>query len=256
MHWALKKAANISPVRLWQWVTNPGLEWAKTSAPPSISSTEAVTVLFPEVCRNDVEKYSSEFLNNSRLFLELNKGMVEKRRRWISPIDWTEFLYVATRIIRPQVMIETGVFDGMSSSVILQAMEDNGSGSLVSIDLPATNTILGSTQRMRETTLPRGCQPGWIVPEYLGSRYRLVLGDSKVLLPQLLREYPTIDVFFHDSLHTFDHQYYEYATAWSHVREGGLLLSDDIFWSHAFHKFCKEHGKGYLHIGEFGAIRK
>ena len=82
------------------------------------------------------------------------------------------------------------------------------------------------------------------------------LGDSKEWLPRLYEEFPNIDIFFHDSLHTFQHQYFEYSTAWPHLSAGGLLLSDDIFWSRAFHKFTREKGKTYMNVSGFGAIRK
>lgn len=163
---------------------------------------------------------------------------------------------MAIRFTKPQTVFETGVFDGKASAVILQALSDNGAGALVSIDLPAAGSIEGSTNWMTETTLPPNCQPGWIVPDYLIERYRLVLGDSKDTLPLLLEQYPGIDIFLHDSLHTFEHQYFEYTQVWPHLCEGGLLLSDDIFWSPAFHKFCKNRDKAYVNLNGFGAVRK
>ena len=104
--------------------------------------------------------------------------------------------------------------------------------------------------------MPPGCDPGWLVPEYLRSRYCLLLGDSRELLPKMLRDHPQIDIFFHDSLHTFAHQYFEYSTAWHHLSERGVLLSDDILWNQAFHTFLKQQGRRYGHIEGFGAARK
>ncbi len=144
------------------------------------------------------------------------------------------------RFGRPEIVFETGVFDGQSS--VLQALEDNGAGRLVSVDLPATSTVDGSTQCMRESSLPAGCDPGWAIADRLRGRQRLILGDSKEWLPRLFTEHPTVDIFIHDSLHTFEHMYFEYSLAWRHLPPGGLLLSDDIFWSAAFHRFCREQG--------------
>jgi len=107
---------------------------------------------------------------------------------------------MAVRFARPRMVLETGVFDGRSSAVILQALHDNDNGTLVSIDLPATDTIDGSTHRMQDTSLPPGCQPGWAIPDYLRGRHRLELGDSKELLPALFEEYADVDIFLHDSL--------------------------------------------------------
>jgi predicted O-methyltransferase YrrM len=197
-----------------------------------------------------------EFLKNSEFFAALNERMLEKRMRHVRWPAWSEFLYMAVRFSKPSVVVETGVFDGRSSAVILRALLENGGGDLISIDLPALRSIHNSTDDMPNATMPSGCDPGWLVPEYLRSRYRLMLGDSRQLLPHVLQEYPQIDIFFHDSLHTFDHQYFEYNTAWPHLSERGLLLSDDILWNQAFHTFLKRHGRGYGRIDGFGAARK
>lgn len=165
---------------------------------------------------------------------------------------------MVVRVARPGVIVETGVFDGESSAVILQALSDAGRGQLVSIDLPAGDPIPGSTDRMRETRLPPGMAPGWLIPHSLRSRHRLELGDSRELLPKILSGYPGIDMFFHDSLHTLDHQLFEYRTAWPRLVPGGLLLSDDILWNAAFHRFCRAQRRRYVRVagGTFGAVRK
>jgi hypothetical protein len=159
---------------------------------------------------------------------------------------WTELVYVLTSLSRPGVTVETGVFDGLSSAVVLQALQDNGRGILISIDPPATKVIAESTHRMREKTLPPNCQPGWAIPDYLRNRHRLFLGDSRTLLPEVLEQHPRIDSFLHDSLHTYEHQLFEYENVWPHLSTNDLLMSDDIFWSPAFHRFAKRTGHSYM----------
>jgi len=168
--------------------------------------------------------------------------------------DWHPFLYAAVRVSRPNVVFETGVFDGLSSAVILRAMERNAVGELISIDLPAEEPIVNATDRMLEGALPPGCSPGWIVPDCLRARYRLHLGDSKHLLPDALERYKRVNIFLHDSLHTYQHQLFEYHAAWPYVVPRGLLLSDDIFWTAAFHRFCKRQGVKYVNAGRFGGF--
>jgi hypothetical protein len=124
------------------------------------------------------------------------------------------------RIMRRQVVFETGVFDGRSSAAILSAMSRNATGELVSIDLPARGEIPDATDKMcggAQTSLPKGCDPGWLVPDHLGGRYRLHLGDSKELLPSLLSQCGKIDILLHDSLHSYVHQSFEYRTAWAYI---------------------------------------
>jgi len=228
----------------------------RLKAPPSLSSIDAIVVLFPGSTLASAEAYRREFLRSNQFFGELNNNMVEKRDRHVILEGWHEFLYVLVRLAKAQIVFETGVFDGLSSAIILQALNKNSDGMLVSVDLPATKTIKWSTHRMPETTLPPSCQPGWVIPDYLRERHCLVLGDSKELVPDLFKEHGKIDIFLHDSLHTFEYQWFEYSTAWPHLSEGGFLLSDDIFWSPAFHRFCKERNRTYVRIDAFGAAKK
>jgi len=250
------RLAHASLADVCRWITRYRDILAKLSVPPKLSATEMIVKLFPDATATEAESCRLEFLRDYEFANTLQEKTVLRRRRGVAWRDWNEFLYMAIRFAKPRVVFETGVFDGQSSAIILRALEKNRDGELVSIDLPATETIQGSTNFMPETTLPPGCQPGWLVPDSLRDKYHLALGDSRELLPKLLQKYHSIDVFFHDSLHTFEHMYFEYRTAWPCLSEGGLLLSDDISWNRAFHQFSKEAQRRYVRMEGFGAVRK
>ncbi len=133
-------------------------------------------------------------------------------------------LYLLTRLLKPSLILETGVASGASSAYILQALNDNEKGELYSIDLPPDN-------------LPPGETSGWLVPEYLRSRWKLHIGNSKDLLKPILSEIEEIDCFIHDSLHTYDHMMWEFKTVWNYLRNGGLFLSHDVGANEAFFDF-------------------
>lgn len=138
-------------------------------------------------------------------------------------------VYAMVRLLRPSIMVETGVADGVTSSYILRAMEDNGHGKLYSIDLP-------------HYLLPDGKEPGWIVEDALRKRWELRVGDAAKLLPPLLEELGEIDIFLHDSLHTYEHMLLEFRAAWPHLRPGGMLLSHDVGQNTSFFDFIDEIG--------------
>ena len=133
------------------------------------------------------------------------------------------FLYMLVRALKPDIFVETGVSGGESSTFILQAMEDNKKGKLYSVDFPQAIVEKGLT-----TISPEGTSSGWLIPDYLKHRWDLTLGKSEDVLPPLLKKLEKIDIFFHDSLHTYDHMLFEYNTCWDHLTDNGILISDDI----------------------------
>jgi len=151
-------------------------------------------------------------------------------------------LYYLARVLRPRVVVETGVFDGFSTAFLLKALRDNQRGKLCSIDLPARSAVAGSTDKMAYDALPPGCDPGWVIPDDLRSRWTVRFGTSAELLPRWLEEIGPIDMFFHDSLHTRDNMAREFETAWRALSPGGVLVSDDVFWSRAFWTFTAAKG--------------
>jgi len=161
-----------------------------------------------------------------------------------------KLLYLSVRATRPRLVVETGPFNGASSTFLLHALEANGGdGRLISFDLPDARDALG-------VPIPAGREPAWLVPDELRPRLELVLGDTRrTLRPRLARE-EAVDVFFHDSLHTTRHMLFEFRVAWKHLRSGGVLVSDDVFWNPAFWLFTRVHRVPFTHIGTMGATRK
>ena len=156
-------------------------------------------------------------------------------------------LYALIRAARPRVIVETGVASGQSSIHVLKAIESNGFGKLYSIDLP--NVQQGSI-------LPEGREPGWMVPAFLRGPWELTLGDARTLLPALLQELGTVDVFFHDSDHSYEHMMFEFEQVFPRLKPGGLLLSDDINLHRAWDDFCARHRLRATRIGNLGVTHK
>jgi predicted O-methyltransferase YrrM len=138
--------------------------------------------------------------------------------------------YAAIRAFAPKLVVETGVANGVSTAYLLLALQKNGQGVLHSIGLDDRGY------------LPEGKALGWIVPDWLRPHWISHVGDSRELLPKILKELGSIDVFIHDSLHTYEHMLWEYRAAFPHIRSGGLLFSDDALWNQAFPEFSKEVG--------------
>ena len=52
-------------------------------------------------------------------------------------------------------------------------------------------------------------------------------------MPSVLRKEP-IDMFVHDSEHTYDNMRREFATVWDYLRPGGAVVADDVGGNPAF----------------------
>lgn len=150
-------------------------------------------------------------------------------------------VYVATRAIRPEKVIETGVANGSSSAFILAALEANGCGELVSVELSPDERI------------------GQVIPPSLRHRWSLHRGDSLAVLPKLIAEHGPCCMFVHDSCHRYRHMRREYELAWPHIRPGGVLCSHDTLTTNAFPRFLRHHRReidGWIVNVNFGAARK
>lgn len=129
--------------------------------------------------------------------------------------------YWACRWLRPQVVVETGVAYGVTSTYLLQALSENQNGDLHSIDLPPL--AIGAENHV-----------GAFVPPALRLRWHLRKGSAKTLLPKVVRETGLIDLFVHDSLHTYSHMKWELEMALAALRPGGIVIVDDIDGNRAF----------------------
>jgi len=174
-------------------------------------------------------------------------------------------LYTLCRLVRPKTVVETGVATGVSSAFILKALDENALGTLYSIDLPRYQTEPSShgpdsslSSEPGGPTIPLGKEPGFVVPTELRKRWKLALGPSQGLLPKLVDQLGEIDIFFHDSAHSYETMTFEFETIWPKIRGGGLLLSHDVDLNSAFPDFAARVQKApvFLRGAGSGGIRK
>jgi len=152
-------------------------------------------------------------------------------------------LYWTVRVLQPRRVVESGVANGRSTRAILLAMKRNGEGELHSFDI--SNDV------------------GAAVEDELRSRWILHVLPRRRRAQAFQREVSNltpIDLFLHDSEHTYRWQTMEFRVAWAELRGGGLLASDDVDASFAFQDFARsERVKGF-HIVTgrrvFGCIKK
>ena len=136
-------------------------------------------------------------------------------------------LYVILRLLQPERIVETGVEGGLSSAYILQALENNNKGTLYSIDYPIEPAVIKKGS-------------GFAIPDSLKERWILKIGKSSDVLNKLLSELDRIDIFLHDSEHTYENMMFEFSAVWDRLPEKGVLLSHDVSLNRAFYDFAKK----------------
>src|SRR5215470_19301567 len=122
-------------------------------------------------------------------------------------------LYGLTRWLQPAVLVESGGFIGMSSAFILKALADEKLG----------------TSKLYSIELSKECEQGALIPEELRSSSGFVPMHGRIEdflkgdhLPK------TIDMFLHDSSHSYQHMLWEFRQFWRRLRDGGMLVSHDV----------------------------
>jgi hypothetical protein len=126
---------------------------------------------------------------------------------------FASYLYLLTRQLKPKVIVETGVERGTSTYSFLRAIRDNGLGELHSVDIrPGINKRLG----LLAPVVPRALKKKWHYHE----------GNSKEVLPILLEELGSIDLFMHGSDHSYEVQGFEVRLAWNYLSEPRTCVID------------------------------
>jgi hypothetical protein len=199
-------------------------------------------------------KYYEELIKNEDLLSEVSTSIDNNKtykseipglfkRTPIENVDWYGLqrilLYCLVRELKPEVVVETGVYYGGNSVFILGALAKNNKGKLISIDYPQNKmdvTALGLRHPwVGETEVYNDkYEPGFIIPESLKARFELMIGDSIAILPKLN---VGIDLFVHDSEHTLTHVLSELNLIWEKLTPNGIAFVDDIDWSNGFYSF-------------------
>ena len=209
------------------------------------NANEVIASFFPEFDHLDTEsKQNTSALQNhlSEFSLNLkNKVFPSKEKPYplVYQLDNESglFLYILCKILKPEIIVETGVAYGMSSAYILQALKENNKGTLYSID---------SIFRPWESEEMIGSA----IPSELKNKWNFINGVATEKLYPLIKSLKQIDIFIHDSLHTYTNMMSEFNTAWPFVREDGFLISDDIGTNNAFYDFYTKNNLRYTVLSQ------
>jgi predicted O-methyltransferase YrrM len=180
---------------------------------------------------------------------------------WVD-LDDALFLYWLVRQTKPRRIVQCGAVNGRSSAFMMLALAKNGpDGTLTIIDQPPifdpANPAWTVAGKVYGAVVPAGKTSGWMVPDQYRDRLEICNGEVKNLLPKVVDNLETIDLFYHASDHTYQHMMFGFEEAKRKLRQGGLIVAVDVAWNASLWDFAERHGvpsytfKGAVGVGFF-----
>lgn len=160
---------------------------------------------------------------------KLNELIMKKRHGLKYPDNWavsktTGFvLYTLIRTLKPRTILETGVANGYSTRLILSALNRNKIGRLISVDV--NKNVGGLLEGIDKT------------------RWGLYVGKPRKNLKDAIKKINKIDVFIHDSDHSYENMTFEFNIVLEKMAGHGIIMSDDISGNEAFLDFARKLNK-------------
>jgi predicted O-methyltransferase YrrM len=140
------------------------------------------------------------------------------------------FLYYLIREKRPKVVLETGVGNGFGTEIILSALDKNKKGVLYSIDVYRNVGNLVSGTR---------------------NRWKFIVGNPRKTLIGALNKIDNVDVFLHDSDHSYENMKFEFSAILPKTSKGSVILGDDACLNNAFMEMARSVNKDPQIIADY-----
>ena len=134
--------------------------------------------------------------------------------------------YAIVRALQPDNVVETGTALGLGSCVIAAALLRNGHGRLTTIDIDQDS--------------------GYLIDTPWSSVIDRRIGSSVDELAKMR----DVDMFLHDSLHTYEYETKELAAVEANLRADAIVLSDNAHDSLALSHWAQQSGRHYLFFRE------
>ena len=241
-----------------------------------------------KIKRKSINQIFDDYLSQEYYFSQIHEKLSSLEKNSIQPNRLGnmkgKILYSIVKSSMPTNIIETGVATGYSTSLILMALNENNYGLLNSIDYPnyqsisekilrdlnykglprtfltfdGLKSVAGYILKSNYYHIPKGEKSGWVIPTELKGRWDVLIGLSEKLLLNVINKVGSIELFFHDSDHSKRNMLFEFDTIWPHLKENGIIVSDDINLNDAFKEFCNKNvfNRAAIYNGSLGAIIK
>ncbi|ASY20705.1 methyltransferase [Candidatus Planktophila dulcis] len=185
-------------------------------------STESTLEFFNEIDTDQelIAKLSN--FKNENPNLRDSKMFLGRRLGW----------YAIARILKPSIVVETGVHHGVGALVLNRAL--------------ARNRAEGFEGKYFGTDIDT--QAGWLVGDLIDDNCTILYGDSIESIRKF--EENSIDLFINDSDHSFDYEFREYSAVESKLSKMAVILGDNAHISDSLLKYSLLKDRNFLYFAE------
>lgn len=205
----------------------------------SITSYFCPVILDSETTnRKDRKEFNIEYL--TELYSQrLPKNEFEFPTYFNSGKETLQILHGICTRSTPQLVVETGVANGFSTIQLLESMPKGATLISFDVEYKSQMNVLNlvefdnnSQQKFSQDILQK-----WV---YVNLDGKTIRSRRKDITNCIEKSVGKIDLWYHDSDHSYTWQIWEYEMAWNALRIGGFLISDDIDSSMAFYDFVEK----------------
>jgi cephalosporin hydroxylase len=168
--------------------------------------------------------------------IDLNQELLIPKGKWIHQwgvgIENSKVLYNLILKTKPEVIIETGTFEGQGTTVIAQAAhENNNNCRIYTIDYdgdPTSDKI--NEQEWNELKEIRDNNLNNLKQNYPNCKVVFLNGDSRQKLLEIFNQYgeTKCDLFYQDSMHFFEGIQQEWKLVEPYLFQNSITIFDDL----------------------------
>ncbi len=172
------------------------------------------------------EKQGKEIMKESESIVNYVKKSLGDEDYWQISYDEIRVIYTIVKVMNPITIIETGMGSGVSTTAMLAASNDEAN--VISID-PGEPYGKGDKE------------VGFLIPMNLRKKHKFIKGTSKQKMKEVLSYVDKVDIFFHDSDHTYENIMFELNEVWPKLSDESIILVDNYDWTDAPIDFSKKN---------------
>lgn len=219
----------------WGFTSNEDTNFTYHLTPDNILYMANTIAVVTKTDYKEVLKYINEAQNDTYLAETILKTIAksderkfaDKEVRFAKRLGW----YAFVRIMKPRLVVETGVDKGLGSvllsAALLKNKKEGFEGKYIGTDINP--------------------KAGYLLTDIYTEVGSIMYGDS---IESLKKIKEPIDLFINDSDHSSDYEYQEYVTIKPILGENAILLGDNSHCTDKLAVFSNENGRKFLFFKE------